>query len=458
MRHRVDERYSRHFSSAPPLAAFPANVRSRTLFPGWVGEVIDPRSAAAFDSETTSSIGIRFDRQLAEARGCWLSFHGSPLLEAPEIRSTSTATLSSELLRQLRTIEQNESLGELRDIVATELTAITSRLCHQLISEATESAEDILAIGIHGAGVWDSGEVARRSYAECLLAADLAEQFGKTIVDNFPGRDLAQGGFGGPVESHGLWFLLSDRSPFPGLRWRALLDISPHATHISLVGPLDDRTRLESFSSVTVCVGSRLLTELVARSSADEPKPVDYRKIGESGRVLIELEEIWRATAGDNHGWKPDGVSALPLIYALEKSIYDKAGLPDLLATANHYIANQVVLHVRHRVSPAYPIGELLVMGDGSKHSLVMNWLKELLPAVKIRHLTELGQDRTILAASIAALTLLHVWQIPVPSTNRSEVPRVLGRITPGSPSNWQRVLHAMTSNAPWLLPLREAI
>ena len=97
-------------------------------------------------------------------------------------------------------------------------------------------------------------------------------------------------------------------------------------------------------------------------------------------------------------------------------------------------------------------------MGDGSKHEQVIRWMNEMLPVVTIRRLTEVGKDRTVLAASIAALTLLHLWQIPVPSTKVGEVPRVLGRITPGSPSNWQRVLHAMTSNAPWLLPLREAI
>lgn len=421
---------------------------------------------------SATSIGIRFDRIRAEARGVLLSFLGSPLQTAPEIRLAEAEPLSSELLCRFSTVEQNESDFEVRCQLTSELTAIATRLAQSLIVGATSArtssiasrhvvpSDDILAIGIHGAGTWMNLDRQSRSYCEYIDASRIAEQFGKTVIDDFPSRDLAQGGRGGPVEAHGIWLLLADRSPGPGCHWRALLDLSPHATHCSMVGPVDRHLRSSAISSSDICVGSRLLSELIAitKGAAKISDPLDLGKAAAAGRVIPELEEIWLATSGQSNHWSPEGVSALPLVYAFQNSVYATAPLENQLATAIHFVAHQVERHIKHGIPASNPVGELFVMGEGSKNGLMIHLLNEMLPAVSIRRLSELGQDRTLHAASIAALTLLHIWQVPVPSTNTSEVPRVLGRITPGSPSNWQFVLQAMTSNAPWLLPLREAI
>jgi 1,6-anhydro-N-acetylmuramate kinase len=206
-----------------------------------------------------------------------------------------------------------------------------------------------------------------------------------------------------------------------------------------------------------ICVGGRLFSEVVALAD-QKSRPADVARLAASGKVIPELEEIWLAASSDTASWRPEGISPLPLVYALRDSIYSQAPLENLLATATRFIARQIAVHVKHRVSPSHPVGELFVMGEGSRHGQIVNRLVDLLPGVSIRQLGELGHDRTILSASIAALTLLHIWQIPMPCTSRAGVPRVLGRITPGSPANWQRVLRTMTSNAPWSLPLREAI
>ena len=355
-------------------------------------------------------------------------------------------------------MELNDGNLEHLESVSQDLNACAVQLCQNLVADVNELEDEILAIGCHGAGFWNDRDASHRSYFELCNSSLLAETFGKTVVDDFPARDLVRNGIGGPVESHGLWMLLADRVSNPGHRWRGLLDVSHHATKFTMIPPLDERSRRDATFSMDICIGNRLLGELASR--VEHSQKADYAKIATVGKVIRELAEIWDATAlGHEHAWSPKGISPLPYIYALEESIYKTASLEDQLATATHFITQQAANFVLHRISAAHPVGELFVMGEGARSNhLLLRGLEESLPVISIRKLDELGQDRSILAASVAALAMMHVWHIPLAPSRGGEVPRVLGRITPGSPSNWRRVLHEMTSNAPWLLPLREAI
>lgn len=431
------------------------------MIPGW--NATSKRQAACFsphDLGSLQAVGIRFDRLRAEARAVNVSFPPVLHLHSPQITGTASEPLSSELLRRLRTLELDESTFEQRELATQELDGIAARLTQQLFADGQESDDHVLAIGCHGTGIWGACDAEQPRYSELLDASRLAESFGKTVISDFPARDLARNGVGGPVESHGMWILLADRDQGPGHRWRGLLDVSAHATNFTMISPLDDRARRETSFSYNICAGQRLLAELSSRVP-DRAGTLDYGKLAATGRVISELVEIWSATVISNdhvYSWSPYGVSVLPFVYALEQSIYRTASLEDQLASATYFLARQIVNFVLHQVPASYPVGELLVMGEGTQNRLLMRWLSEWLTVIPIRRLDDLGQDRSLLAASVAALAMMHIWHIPLTASRGGEVPRVLGSITPGSPSNWQRVLQEMTSHAPWLLPLREAI
>ncbi len=429
------------------------------MFPGWKNFSTESTiRQLGEDLGFVRSIGIRFDHLSAEARAVCVGFPPVPTLSSPEINAVVTETLPSNLLMQLRALELNEGGLEQLESISQNFNAIAIRLCQTLLADINDVDDEILTMGCHGAGVWNIRDSEQRNYHELCNSSLLAETFGKTVVDDFPARDLARNGIGGPVESHGLWMLLADRVSNPGYRWRGLLDVAYHATKFTMIPPLDERSRRDATFSMDICIGHRLLGELASRV---EHKPIaDYAKLATAGKVIRELAEIWRATAiGQETAWSPKGVSALPYLYALDQSIYKSASLDDLLATATHFIAQQAANFVLHSVSAAHPVGELFVMGEGARtNQLLMRSLGKSLPVIPIRKMDELGQDRSILAASIASLAMMNLWQIPLAPSRGGEVPRVLGRITPGSPSNWQRVLREMDSNAPWLLPLREAI
>jgi len=433
------------------------------MFPRWKSSTESAFRRAGDDLGFVRSIGIRFDLLNAEARAVCVGFPPVPALSSPEINAVATETLPSALMMNLRSLELNEGGLEELESVAQDLNAIAIRLCQTLLVDINDLDDEILTIGCHGAGIWNIRNAQHRNYIELCNASQLAETFGKTVIDDFPARDLARNGIGGPVESHGLWMLLADRVSNPGYRWRGLLEVSYHSTKFTMIPPLDERSRRDATFSMDICIGHRLLGELASRiehAQTTDYAKLNYAKLATAGKVIRELAEIWNVTAhGHESAWSPKGISALPYIYALDQSIYKTASLEDQLATATHFITQQAANFVLHRISAANPVGELFVMGEGARaNPLFLRWLTESLPVVPIRKIDELGQDRSILAASVAALAMMHVWHIPLAPSRGGEVPRVLGRITPGSPSNWHRVLHEMNSNAPWLLPLREAI
>jgi len=83
------------------------------------------------------------------------------------------------------------------------------------------------------------------------------------------------------------------------------------------------------------------------------------------------------------------------------------------------------------------------------------------LPNVSFTPIGELGiTDEALAPASAALLALFHLDQVPgnISSVTGAQIPRVLGRLTPGSPQNWQRLVNQMAGAQPTLRPLRSAL
>jgi 1,6-anhydro-N-acetylmuramate kinase len=68
--------------------------------------------------------------------------------------------------------------------------------------------------------------------------------------------------------------------------------------------------------------------------------------------------------------------------------------------------------------------------------------------------------DAAIDPAAAALLALLHVDHTPANpmSLTGASSPRVLGRLTPGSPTRWHRLLSEMSAHRPAMMSLRSAV
>jgi anhydro-N-acetylmuramic acid kinase len=140
-----------------------------------------------------------------------------------------------------------------------------------------------------------------------------------------------------------------------------------------------------------------------------------------------------------------------------------KAGwsVRDLLCTATHFVAEAVTSSIRRRLPDDLPIDQLVVTGGGQHNGMLLREIGARLPRLPIIRLGDLGiASEAFGPATIGLLAALQLDQTPGNSTaiTGAETPRVLGRLTPGSPQHWQQLLTAVAGSRTTLRPLRSAI
>lgn len=78
-----------------------------------------------------------------------------------------------------------------------------------------------------------------------------------------------------------------------------------------------------------------------------------------------------------------------------------------------------------------------------------------------VEHFEDLvGQQINLDALVAALLGMFHIDQMPanVPAITGASIQRILGRLTPGRPSNWRQLIRAMAQHQPAPMKLRDAI
>ena len=132
----------------------------------------------------------------------------------------------------------------------------------------------------------------------------------------------------------------------------------------------------------------------------------------------------------------------------------------DLLCTATHFLAETVSLALRKNLPSETAVDEIIVTGGGQHNGMLLHELGRL-TAVPLLPIAQTAVTSEALGpASVALLAMLYLDSIPgnLPAITGAETPRILGRLTPGSPQNWQRFLQSYAGAAPAVRPLRSAI
>ena len=131
----------------------------------------------------------------------------------------------------------------------------------------------------------------------------------------------------------------------------------------------------------------------------------------------------------------------------------------DLLCSATHLIAETAGRAVARRLPEATRPTEIVVSGGGQHNGLLLRETGARVPHPVVC-LSEMLPPGALEPACAAVLAMCHLDQTPgnLPACTGSELPRLLGRLTPGAPQNWQRVLHTMAQGASTARPLRAAL
>jgi anhydro-N-acetylmuramic acid kinase len=346
-------------------------------------------------------------------------------------------------------------------MLRAQLADLQAALVAEVLAELKLAPGRIMACGVHDPGVWRLDRTAPGgpgSYLGLCDPARLAELTGLNVIDAFPARDLAQGGRGGPIAAVAEWLLLKDPS-----RSRVLVDLGRTArmTYLPAACVENAAARILSFE---VGPGTRLLDFLAQRLSSGEHPFDPGGRLAVQGRRIPELIEHWLRDPyfdGPLPRWQPRGVRPERFLGdAVQMAVERGWTVRDLLCTATHFVAETIARAMRRRIPEDAAIDEILVTGGGQHNGMLLREIGLLaqLPLVRIGELQLPGD--AIGPASIAVLAMLYVDQVPANHTaiTGADVPRLLGRLTPGSPQNWQRLLQASAANSPTVRPLRSAL
>ncbi len=416
---------------------------------------------AHLDEATRWSIGLhvsyrcrRVEGVLIAANGrgrnAWIDIKAAKTLAVPD----AAAALFRQLSGTLTGTILHDALPELRG----GLARVQAALCKELLAQAAVSERRILAVGVHDPGIWGGGMSSAESYLGLCDAALLAELTGLSVIDAFPARDLAQGGQGGPITPLSEWILLQDP-----LRERLLLDLGRtiRMTYLPAGREADAPTRVLAFE---VGPGTRLLDELTHRLTGGQHSFDRGGSMAVQGRRIDELLQHWLADPSFNRPlprWHPRGMQPERFLSdAIRMAVDSDWTVRDLLCTAAHLIAESAVQALNWLPSDAQ-IDQILLTGGGRHNGMLLREIDARMPHLSMVHIQELGvPDGVLSAASIAVLVLCHVDQIPAGQAASAGVedPRVLGRLTPGSSQNWQRLLYQMIEVRPESRTLRKAL
>jgi len=332
------------------------------------------------------------------------------------------------------------------------LVDLVGELCARITGGA------VLAVGVDGAAWWCADDEGAHSRFELCDAARLAEATGQNIIDAFADRDLAGGGSGGPIDALAKWVVLHDSK-----QSRCLVDLGSTVRLLYLPAAVES-SGARRVMATDAAPGTALLARLASRWPG-KPQHGLREQLASQGKPIIPiLDELLAAEYLRSlpPRWHPQGVSPEGFAETLLHGDADgKPSLSDALCTAAHFIAEATARCILQHVPKTPPLDAVVLTGAGADDAFLMDELRRRLSDVSICTLKEIyAQADYVDAAAAAVLTSLHIDQVPATHTLTTgvAVPRVLGRLTPGAPTAWQRLLRHLAANVPARMSLRSAM
>lgn len=339
--------------------------------------------------------------------------------------------------------------------LGAELSELEAVVVQRLLNQHPGSRASLLAFGVQDPGVWTIDPTGRASYLGLCDAARLAETSGVNVIDDFPARDIAQRGHGRPLEAMPYWFLLGAEQDVSTL----VVDVASRTT-LTWLPPRQPSDAGYAQLSAENLPGFALIEKLERAASRRLGAAFRAAELSDDASIDQELLERWMADSqrkvrlhwrpeDDEVGWLLDQVAA--------GALSDASISRRVIRTARAFLVSSIAERAEQFSSIARQ--RRILLGQNGDEFAAQ--LAEALPDWEISALSKarFGEE-WLAAASAAMLALLHLDQIPanLPELTGASAPRILGRLTPGSPGAWRRLLLDMTSSNAATLPLRRAV
>jgi anhydro-N-acetylmuramic acid kinase len=317
--------------------------------------------------------------------------------------------------------------------------------------QASASLKRVQCVGCSGHTVWHEVEGRFPSTVGLGMAGVLAERLGVTTLSDFRARDVAAGGHGLPLETLADYLLF--RHPAEG---RVLL----HLGGLARVVALPAGARLPEMVGFEASPCNVLLDTLMRHLTNGRETHDPGGRHAVQGKCLEPLLHSWLGHAYlqrrppksvARHLFDEDFVTR-----AVQQARQVQGTLHDLLCTATHFVARSITEALKRFLPPRLRGDRILLSGGGVRNGFLWHLLEQQLAGTALARTDEAGiPAQACKAVSFAVLAALAVDGVAgnVPSATGAAGSRLLGSLTPGSPTNWARCLAWMAGQAAPLAP-----
>ncbi len=406
-------------------------------------------------------LGMHVDANCQLATGALVEVAGSGLNSQVKIASQTSAEIPEATSRLFHRLKSGDRAGAaVLTVISLQLAKIESVIAEFVAQRAGISLTRVLAAGVEDPGFWHEDKRGRRSYTPICNPTHLAAESGVSIVDGFSATDLAYDGRGGPLHCIPLWLLAAAREQNVIHGSRLIVDVGPECqvTHLPQWNAIRAPDDLLSYRA---CPALNLLVPIAEQLNRGGRNDDGAGQLAASGKVVPELLAHWLAAEEVTGNWRPSPTDERSLLATgLRLAAKKEWALKDVLCTATHLISFAVEQGRRRYLGKDANVGELALTGSGKTNALIRRTLSDRFPKANVINLAKLSQSPEVIGATTAALlAMLHINRVPAnhPKMTGCRTARILGRLTPGSPANWHRVVKEMAQIQP-VMSLREAI
>jgi len=340
-----------------------------------------------------------------------------------------------------------------------------AQLANPLIGRARHDFVEPLVVAVDGIAIAPTqSQDTPRSISLCDSGC-LAASTGITVVDDFSAADVVHGGSGGPVMGMADWILFGDRSGIPGQRNRGVLRLGP-SVRVSIVPSRGTRADPPEIVCIDGGPGYELLGRV--RDTVLGGNAFDS-KLAVQANVVHSIVDEWcnrlsdfRRSRSTSEDHSEDHSQVVETLVADLERRQDQSSITPAqwMMTATEFLARLVADAVHDCTPKSMPIFELVLTGEMHLDGLLQNRLGRFLPGITIRSGAMTESTCSTDAVAIAVMGLLRIDNAIGNSTRQTGTakPRSLGRLTPGRPSNWNRVLLEMATAMRESMTLKTAV
>ncbi len=350
-------------------------------------------------------------------------------------------------------------------LLASDLAEIQATVVEQLKCEAGKYVDRVLAVAVCDPGIWDTDFDGKITYTSFCDSTKLAEMCGVTVVDGFPSRDLSVEGRGKFIEALPYWIMFADRDQRVASQAINLVVVDGHVSTYAL--PASDGLDSDVPKiGMTHSIGIEFLNQLIQFCFPKNENLADMNRMYADGLQVPVLREQWDAIKAELADESDRSRSATLTNGLLESS---KSYLRDHPDSFSSIVRTGIRLIVDQCINNSKGKGGI---SDGDSHEVLLacpaqfeagliNQFAQLLPKTKIMTTRQRGIDHDDLESVAAALLgLFNIDQMPanIPWLTGASCQRILGRLTPGRPSNWRQLVRVMADFQPAPMKLKDAV